>query len=357
VVRQLNADGATVILVEQSINVALTIADRAYFMEKGEVRFEGSTAELLERDDIARSVFLAGGDAVPEQRAAPAGKRRAQRRPATDPLREPALQVTDLAVSFGGVHAVDGVTFALAEREILGLIGPNGAGKTTVFDLVSGFLTPTRGRVRFRGRDVTALAPAGRGLLGLGRSFQDARIFPSLSVAENIAAALERHLAVRDHLAAALCLPEVTETEHHVAWTVADLVELLGLGAFRDKLVRELSTGSRRIVDIAMALAYDPAVLLLDEPSSGIAQRETEALGPMLLRIRQETDCALLVIEHDMPLISTISDRMLALELGRVIAEGRPADVLADPRVIASYLGTDDATTQRSGKQLVGAPR
>jgi branched-chain amino acid transport system ATP-binding protein len=135
-----------------------------------------------------------------------------------------------------------------------------------------------------------------------------------------------------------------------VAWTVEDLVELMHLGAFRDKFVRELSTGSRRIVDLAMCIAHDPSVLLLDEPSSGIAQRETEALGPLLERIQRETNCALLVIEHDMPLITSVSDRIIALELGRPIAEGTPAEVIHDPMVIASYLGGDMAAISRSGK-------
>jgi ABC-type branched-subunit amino acid transport system ATPase component/ABC-type branched-subunit amino acid transport system permease subunit len=346
VVRELNAAGTTVILVEQSLNIALTIADRAYFMEKGEVRFEGSTAELLERDDIVRSVFLAAGDAdLPSPRVAPAA-----------PAGRPILAVIDLSVSFGGVRAVNDVSFTLHEREILGLIGPNGAGKTTIFDLISGFLRPGSGRIRFADRDLT-VGPDGRGRLGLGRSFQDARIFGSLTVAENIAVALERHLEVRDHLAAALGLPDVAEAERHIAWTVADLVELLSLGGYRDKLVRELSTGTRRIADIAMALAYDPKVLLLDEPSSGIAQREAEALGPLLHRIRDEAGCALLVIEHDMPLICAVSDRLLALELGQVIVTGTPTEVLSNPRVIASYLGTDNAALNRSGRTRSGRTR
>ena len=126
-------------------------------------------------------------------------------------------------------------------------------------------------------------------------------------------------------------------------------MQLVGLTAFRDKFVSELSTGSRRVVDIAMAMAHDPAVLILDEPSSGIAQRETEALGPLLTHIRDETGCAMLVIEHDMPLIAAVSDRMMALEQGRVIAEGTPQEVLSDAQVIASYLGTDEAAIGRSG--------
>jgi ABC-type branched-subunit amino acid transport system ATPase component/ABC-type branched-subunit amino acid transport system permease subunit len=352
VVREINAAGTTVVLVEQSVNVAMTIAERAYFMEKGEVRFCGSTAELAERDDIVRSVFLAApGDGAPAKTARKATKPPIKVRAEAKP---DVLRVTDLSVTFGGVRAVDSVSFTLGEGEILGLIGPNGAGKTTVFDLVSGFVPPASGRVWFAGQDVTGSGPDARGRLGLGRSFQDARIFPSLSVAENIATSLERHLEIHDHLAAALGMPDVADLERNIAWTVSDLVELLSLGAYRDKLVRELSTGTRRMVDIAMALAYDPVVLLLDEPSSGIAQRETEALGPMLLRIRDEASCSLLVIEHDMPLICAVSDRLLALEQGHVIASGRPEDVLRDPHVVASYLGSNEATRNRSGAPVVG---
>ncbi|HEX3705947.1 MAG TPA: ATP-binding cassette domain-containing protein [Mycobacteriales bacterium] len=353
VVRDLNATGTTVILVEQSVNVALTIAERAYFMEKGEVRFCGSTAELLERDDIVRSVFLAAanGPAQPEAPKPRKSAKVAAKPPVkvSDQRSPDVLRVTDLSISFGGVRAVDSVSFTLHDGEILGLIGPNGAGKTTVFDMISGFLRPAHGTVWFAGQDLTGGGADVRGRLGLGRSFQDARIFPSLSVAENIATSLERHLEVRDHLAAALGMPDIAELERNIAWTVSDLVELLALGNYRDKLVRELSTGTRRMVDIAMALAYDPTVLLLDEPSSGIAQRETEALGPMLLRIRDEANCSLLVIEHDMPLICAVSDRLLALEQGRVIASGPPQEVLLDPQVVASYLGDNEATRNRSG--------
>jgi ABC-type branched-subunit amino acid transport system ATPase component len=196
------------------------------------------------------------------------------------------LEVDGLVKRFGGIRAVDDTGFRLHEGEILGLIGPNGAGKTTIFDLISGFLIPDEGRIVLDGTDMTRMSPDKRAWLGLGRSFQDARLVPSLTVAENIAIGLERHLTLRDHVASALSLPGVVQLEEDVAWTVADLIELMNLGAFRDKFVRELSTGSRRIVDLAMCIAHDPKVLLLDEPSSGIAQRETEALGPLLKRIQ-----------------------------------------------------------------------
>src|SRR2546430_12038910 len=210
-------------------------------------------------------------------------------------------------------------------------MGRNGAGKTTIFDSLSGLLPADAGMIKFQGVNITPWGADRRAALGLGRSFQDARIFPTLTVAENIAIGLERHLNERDHLAALLNLPAVQQQEEDVAFTVEDLIELMSLGAFRDKFVAELSTGSRRIVDLAMAIAHDPTVLLLDEPSSGIAQRETEALGPLLKRIQREAGCAMLVIEHDMPLITAISDEIIALELGRAIVRGTPDVVLSEP--------------------------
>src|SRR5207248_1428408 len=157
------------------------------------------------------------------------------------------------------------------------------------------------------------------------------------------------HLASRAMVADALQLPASYESELEVWEKVDELTELMGLSAFREKLTGELSTGSRRIVDLACILAQDPTLLMLDEPSGGVAQKETEALGPLLLRIRDRIGCSMLVIEHDMPMVSGICDRLVALELGQVIAEGPPADVLAHPAVIASYLGTDEAAIQRSG--------
>ncbi len=358
-VRAIHAEGATVVLVEQSVNVALTIATRAYFMEKGEVRFSGPTEDLLARDDVLRSVFL-------DRATKSLGKSKARTKErvaaeAETVSRPAALTVRNLSHHFGGIAAVNDVSFTLHEGEILGLIGPNGAGKTTIFDIISGHLPTQRGRIIVGTRDVTDWPAERRSVAGLGRSFQDAKIFPSLTVAENIALGLERHIEVRDHVSALFGTPAMRESEADVAYTVDDLIELMGLGAFRDKFVAELSTGSRRIVDLAMSIAHDPKVLLLDEPSSGIAQRETEALGPLLRRIQQETGCALLVIEHDMPLITSLSDSILALDLGAVLTQGPPDRVLADERVVTAYLGGDPAAIKRTGavtpptRQKVGA--
>jgi branched-chain amino acid transport system ATP-binding protein len=347
--RALRDAGTTIVVVEQSVNVALTVATRAYFMEKGEVRFSGPTEELLERGDILRSVFLQGAGAAAGETGRGGAVATSGHGVEVDHDAPPILEVRNLTRRFGGITAVDDVSFTLQPGQILGLIGPNGAGKTTIFDLLSGLLPADSGRIFLQGADVTAWGPDRRAAAGLGRSFQDARIFPSLTVAENIAIGLERHLEVRDHLAAVLNLPAVQEMEEDVAYTVDDLIELMNLGAFRDKFVGELSTGSRRIVDLAMAIAHDPSVLILDEPSSGIAQRETESLGPLLKRIQREAGCAMLVIEHDMPLITTISDEMIALELGAVVLRGTPDEVISDPRVVSSYLGGDIDVINRSG--------
>ena len=345
VLRTIHAAGTTIVIVEQSVNVALTLARRAVFMEKGEVRFSGPTGDLLERPDLLRSVFIRQGPAV-----ASAG----HRPPA--PVADDApvlLSCRGIVKRFGGIHAVDEVDLELRAGEILGLIGQNGAGKTTLFDCISGFLAVEAGTVELRGRDVTGWAPHERARAGLGRSFQEALLFPSLTTWETIAVAFERHLASREMVAAALHLPASYESETDLAGRVETLIEVMGLGAFRDKLLGELSSGSRRIVELACLLAQDPAVVLLDEPSAGVAQRETEALGPLLRRVQAHTGCSMLVIEHDMPLIATVSDEVIALELGRVIARGTPGEVLSHPRVVESYLGTDAAAIARSGPSAV----
>ncbi|HTT85832.1 MAG TPA: ATP-binding cassette domain-containing protein [Acidimicrobiales bacterium] len=362
IVRAIHAEGCPVILVEQSVNVALTIAQRAYFMEKGEVRFEGAAGDLLSRGDLLRSVFFEGAASNGSGASAPRVNGPVPRQGGTDPLgsRPPALATRGLTKRFGGIVAVDDVTLELRRGETLGLIGPNGAGKTTVLDLISGVLPVDGGRIELGGVDIGTWSASRRAVAGLGRSFQDARIFPSLTVKENIAMGLERHIATRDHLAAFLDLPAIQQSERQVAGRVEELVELMNLQFYRDKFVSELSTGVRRIVDLTMAIAHDPTVLLLDEPSSGVAQRETEALGPLLKDMQRATQCSIVIIEHDMPLISAVSDEIVALDLGRVVTRGSPSVVMSDARVVASYLGEDVGVIQRSGivpvAQVPGAP-
>jgi branched-chain amino acid transport system ATP-binding protein len=166
---------------------------------------------------------------------------------------------------------------------------------------------------------------------------------------------LERHLANRDPVAAALRLPASTDSEREATDRAEELVELLGLTPYRDRLTGELSTGTRRIVELGCLLGQNPAIILLDEPSAGVAQKETEALGPMLRRVQSVTGCSMVVIEHDINLLSSLCDEFVALEQGAVIARGTPEQVLADPRVIASYLGTNEDVVHRSGSRPVAA--
>ncbi|MCY7297673.1 MAG: MFS transporter, partial [Ilumatobacteraceae bacterium] len=350
IVQRVADQGTAVILVEQSVNVALTVAERAYFMERGTIRFSGPTSELLDRKDLLRSVFLSGA-AVSEtpDAAVTAASERVDDVDTDDVDAALLLKVTEVSVAFGGNRAVNGTTFAVRPHEIVGMIGPNGAGKTTIFDLISGFVPVDSGRIELQGRDITNLGASERAGAGLGRSFQDARLFPDMTVRETLAVALERWVNSRSALSAALRLPAVYDDEERTALRVQELIELMNLGDYQNSFVRELSTGTRRVVDLACIAAHRPVMVLLDEPSSGIAQREVEALAPVLRRLRDEMGASLLVIEHDIPLISSISDRLVALDQGAVLTEGPPADVLSHPDVIESYLGNNAAARERSG--------
>ena len=352
VVRRLRDEGVAVVLVEQSAELALQVADRAVFLEKGETRFSGPAQEILERGDLVRSVFLSGArdhvQASANGRAAAdgdktfrtfdiaslvhAGKSRA------------TLRARGLCKRFGGVTAVDEVDLDIEPGEIVGLMGPNGAGKTTVLDVLSGFVVPDAGRVGLvtaAGEDIdlSPLSPDARAMRGLGRSFQDARLFPGLTVTETLAVSCERWVASREPLAAALRLPASVLSEAEVFERVERILALLRLSVFRDRFASELSTGSRRLVEFGCLLAQEPEVLLLDEPSAGLARAEAEALGPVLKGIRDATGAALVVVEHDVPLLRATCDRLIALDAGRIIAMGTPAEVLDDPTVVRAYLG------------------
>ena len=347
-VREINRRGTTVIVVEQSVNVALTLARRAIFMEKGEVKFAGPTEDLLRRPDILRAVYVKGTTAVTST-AGVVAENAARRRREQLADSQVLLEVRGLTKAFGGIRALDGVDLTLSDGQILGIVGPNGSGKTTLFDCISGYLTPDSGHVFFAGRDVTHLAAYERSRLGLVRRFQDARLFPALTVFETLLLALDRHLEVRNGALVAIQAPAARRAERRTRLRAERLIETLELGAYRDKFVRELSTGLRRIADLAFVLASEPKVLLLDEPSSGIAQAEAESLGPLLRRVRKETGCSMLLIEHDIPLITAVADDLLGMVTGRVVARGSADEVLNDPTVVEAFLGSSDDAIQRSG--------
>lgn len=268
---------------------------------------------------------------------------------------ERLLRATDLRKAFGGVKAVDGVTFDVFSGETVGVIGPNGAGKTTTFELLAGFTRLDKGEVIFDGRDITWMSPEERARLGLIRSFQDAALFPTMTVIDVVELALERVAPTR-LVSSALGFQR---TEHSKEYRARQIISFMGLDRFWGKQVRELSTGTRRIVELACMVALEPTLLLLDEPSSGIAQRETEQLGRVLSELKDQFGMTLLVIEHDIPLIMGLADRIVAMADGKVIAEGSPEVVREDPLVIESYLGGSLTTIERSGARTeapVAAP-
>ena len=257
------------------------------------------------------------------------------------------LRATDVSVSFGGVRANDRISIEVRRDEVVGLIGTNGAGKTTLMNAIGGYV-PSAGRVELLGHDVSGLPAASRARRGLGRTFQAATLFPELTVRETVMVALEAR-GRSGLIETALFSPRARSRSKAQRAHAAELIDFLGLGRYAERQISELSTGTRRIVELAGLLALDARVLCLDEPTAGIAQREAEAMGPLLLEIRKELGASMLIIEHDMPLIMSLSDRVYCLELGKVIAEGTPEAVRNNPAVIASYLGMDQNTIQRSG--------
>ena len=250
-----------------------------------------------------------------------------------------ALEARGLRLSFGGVVALDGLDLLLRCGSRPGVMGANGAGKTSLLDVLSGFARPDSGAVVLGGRDVTAASPEERARAGLSRSFQDARLFPSMTVDEALRVAATPRRRGLGHTAGVLGLPVVRAVERDVRARVDALLETMGLADYRDVFVGELSTGTRRVVDLAGVLARTPSVVLLDEPSAGLAQPEVEALAPLLARVAADTGAAVLVVEHDIPLVSEFAQTLVAMDGGRVIAQGPPYAVLRDPRVVAAYLG------------------
>ncbi|HVL81185.1 MAG TPA: ATP-binding cassette domain-containing protein [Actinomycetota bacterium] len=260
------------------------------------------------------------------------------------------LRVSSVQRSYGGLRAVDDVSLEVAEGEIVGLIGPNGAGKTTLFEVIAGFVAPDGGRVVFRGEDVTRWTPERKAKAGLIRSFQDVALFPTLSVLETVQLALEMRVPTR-FMSSVLGLTGRDRRREEIA---RDIVGTMGLWSFRNKQIQELSTGTRRICELACLVALRPKLLLLDEPSSGIAQRETEALAHLLADLKERYSMTLLVIEHDIPLIMGLSDRVIAMDAGQVIAHGRPDVVRNDPKVVEAYLGGRLEAIERSGTGVPG---
>ena len=253
---------------------------------------------------------------------------------------EVLLEINGLSKTFKGLHAVEGYRLRLAPGEILGIIGPNGAGKSTVFNLLTGHILPTSGTIRFKGRDITRLSPDRIAAFGIARTFQNIRLFPSMTVLENVVSA--RQLRDRSGLLATLfSWPSFQATEERLVETSLSLLAVFGLADRAGAAATSLPYGDQRRLEIVRALALEPTLLLLDEPTAGMNPQESTFVLDLIRRIREQYKLTIILVEHNMPVVMQLCERIQVLNYGQIIAEGTPEQVRADPRVVESYLGQD----------------
>ncbi len=248
------------------------------------------------------------------------------------------FRAEDIAIRFGGIRAVDAVTFDVQQGEVFSIIGPNGAGKTTIFNLISRIYSPTSGRLVFQDQDITDIPPYRIAGLGIARTFQNIELFSNATLLQNLL--IGRHCHTGTGILAQLAfLPSVRREELRHREKAEDVIAFLGLERYRDTLIANLPYGVRKVVELGRALCIEPKLLLLDEPSSGLNVEETEGMGFWIEDIKKDLGITVIMVEHDMNLVRQVSDRVMALNYGRVLAMGTPEEVQSHPEVVRAYIG------------------
>lgn len=338
IVEEIREQGTSVLLIEQNATMGLRVSDRAYVLEVGRITAEGASAELATTDEIRdRYLGVSGGDDAAER--TPAVARSEVRLSWSSSATASTLSVEDLTVKFGGITALSGVSFAVAPGSVHALIGPNGAGKSTCINVLSGAYRATSGTVRYGDATVTALAPHRIADLGVARTFQNISLSLEATVEDNLL--VGRHRLMRTGaVAQALRLPRARREDRRERAAVRDIADLLGISHLLGRSVHTLSYGDRKRVEMGRALGAEPTLLLLDEPVAGMTHGESMDMADAIRSVQKELGLSILLVEHDMPFVMGLAERITVLDFGKRIAEGSPSEVQKDPEVLRAYLGT-----------------